>query len=136
ETSGGAELIAAALQDHGRASVAGRRTRGKASIQNTLVIPGTDANLKLTTGSFLRPSRQNLHRFPESKPSDPWGVRPDAELECRVRPGLGRRLKGGWLLQSLGPGEDKEILPLDDPANDPTRQAALQALRDKVGGQE
>ena len=35
ETSGGGELIAAALQDHGRAAVAGQRTVGKASIQTT-----------------------------------------------------------------------------------------------------
>jgi C-terminal peptidase prc len=128
DTSGGAELIAAALQDHGRALVAGQRTLGKASIQTVLGLAVPDAGLKLTSGTFVRPSGKNLHRFPNSKPGDDWGVRPDPKAECRVSPELNRQLKEWWLQQTLRPGSSKEALPLDDPGADPQRETARQAL--------
>jgi carboxyl-terminal processing protease len=128
ETSGGAELIAAALQDNGRARIAGQRTRGKASIQTTVGLPVPSTGLKLTSGTFLRPSGKNLHRFPDSKPGDDWGVRPDPGLEVRTSAALSRQLKEWWLLQTLRPGPSREALPLDDPHADPQRHAALQAL--------
>jgi carboxyl-terminal processing protease len=126
DTSGGGELIAAALQDHRRAKVAGQRSRGKASVQTSLSLE--DIGLKLTTGTFLRPSGKNLHRFPTSWPQDDWGVRPDAGLELRLSRALGRQLEQWWLLQSLRPGSSNEALPLDDPEADPQRQAAAAAL--------
>jgi carboxyl-terminal processing protease len=84
--------------------------------------------LKLTSGTFERPSGKNLHRFPDSKPADDWGVRPDADGECRVSPELGRRLREWWGRQSLRPGASNERLPLDDPSADPQRQAAVEAV--------
>jgi carboxyl-terminal processing protease len=33
--------------------------------------------IKLTTAAYLRPSGKNIHRFPEAKESDEWGVTPD-----------------------------------------------------------
>ena len=136
ETSGGGELIAAALQDHKRAVVAGQRTRGKGSIQSPVPVPllreggGFDGTLeiRLTSGTFLRPSGKGLNRFADSKPSDDWGVRPDPKLEFRVSTDLGRRLKEWWQQQALRPGASDKALPLDDPEQDPQRQAALKAL--------
>jgi carboxyl-terminal processing protease len=128
ETSGGAELIAAALQDNHRARVMGQRTLGKASIQTVIGLPAGGAGLKLTSGTFIRPSGKNLHRSPESKPGDDWGVRPDQGLEDRVSPELGRQLKGWWQQQTLRPGPSHEALPLDDPSADPQRAAALKVL--------
>jgi carboxyl-terminal processing protease len=128
ETSGGAELIAAALQDHQRAVVAGQRTLGKASIQTQEPLPLPNTGLKLTSGSFLRPSGKALHRFPDSRPGDDWGVRPDPEHETPVSAELGRQLRDWWLQISLRPGEDNGALPLDDPENDPQRQAAVRVL--------
>jgi carboxyl-terminal processing protease len=132
ETSGGAELIAAALQDHKRAAVAGQRTLGKASVQSPLDIGVQGLGMKLTSGTFVRPSGKNLHRFPESGPADVWGVRPEPKLEFRMSPELTREVRDGWQRQTLRPGTSRERLPLDDPAADPQRQAALQALRDLV----
>jgi carboxyl-terminal processing protease len=129
ETAGGAESIAAALQDHRRAAVAGQRTRGKASIQTVLALPVADGHLKLTTGTFVRPSGKNLHRFPDSRPADDWGVRPDARLEVRVSPDLDRQVREGWQAKTLRPGPACEALPLDDLRADPALQAALEALR-------
>jgi carboxyl-terminal processing protease len=127
ETMGGAELIAAALQDHRRAVVVGQRTLGKASVQTPIPLPMPGVGLKLTSGTFERPSGKNLHRFPDSKPSDDWGVRPDADGESRVSPELSRRLREWWRRQSLRPGPSNERLPLDDPSADPQRQAAVEA---------
>jgi C-terminal peptidase prc len=127
ETSGGGELIAAALQDYGRAAVAGQRTVGKASVQKQpeqLGIP-----FKLTVGTFIRPSGKNLQRFPDSKPSDDWGIRPDPGRELPLTADAGRRLKDWWVLSTLRPAGSGEALPLDDPENDPQRHAAVQMLR-------
>jgi carboxyl-terminal processing protease len=134
ETSGGAELIAAALQDHQRAVVVGQRTLGKASIQTIrpLALHTCVVSLKLTTGTFVRPSGKNLQRPRDGQPAAAWGVHPDPGQEVRLSPGLDRRLRDWWLAQTLRPGGSTEALPLDDPANDPQRQAALQTLRAKL----
>jgi C-terminal processing protease CtpA/Prc len=128
ETSGGAELIAAALQDHHRAIVVGQRSFGKGSVQTMLPLPVANAGLKLTAGSFVRPTGKSLHRNPDSKPTDDWGVRPDRGYELPISPDLSAQLRDWWLLQSLRPGMSREVLPLDDPDNDPQRRAALRAL--------
>ena len=133
QTSGGAELIAAALEDHQRAAVAGQRSRGKASVQTALYLSLPGAGLKLTTGVFLRPSRKNLNRSKDSGPEDDWGVRPFRQLEHRVSPEFDRRLRRWWEEQSLRPGGDCRLLPLDDPAADPQRAAALRGVLAQMG---
>jgi carboxyl-terminal processing protease len=132
DTSGAGELIAAALQDHKRAFVAGQRTRGKASIQMMVALPARRAHLKLTTAIFIRPNGKNLHRFPDSKPRDDWGVRPDDGMDFRVSPAMAQQVREWWVAQTLRPGWSRERLPLDDPENDPQRQLALQALRERL----
>jgi carboxyl-terminal processing protease len=133
DTSGGAELIVAALQDHHRVRVAGQRTLGKGSVQTPMHLLGVaGVGLKLTSGTFLRPSGKNLHRFTDSTRADDWGVRPDAGLEFRVSPDLSRQLRQWWLLQTLRPASSIERLPLDDPRADPQRVAALEALTEEI----
>jgi carboxyl-terminal processing protease len=92
--------------------------------------------LKLTSGTFVRPSGKNLHRFPDSKPEDDWGVQPDGDGEFRLSADLTRRLKLWWQWQSLRPGSSLERLPLDDPRADPQQQAALGVLRRLVEKKE
>jgi carboxyl-terminal processing protease len=70
------EIVAAALQDHGRAVVVGERSYGKGSVQNIILMEKDTSALKLTTASYWRPSGKNIHRFPDSKETDDWGVRP------------------------------------------------------------
>ena len=43
--------------------------------------------MKLTTASYCRPSGKNIHRFPDSKESDVWGVMPDAGYDLRLSDG-------------------------------------------------
>ncbi len=130
ETSGGAELIAAALQDHKRAVVIGQRTRGKSSVQVPLPVGVEGMALKLTRGAFIRPSGKNLHRFPDSAPSGDWGVIPDEDF--RLSPELGKRLKEWHQLYALRPAGSRERLALDDPRADTQRRAAVQLLRKRL----
>jgi len=75
------EIVAAALQDHGRAVVIGERTYGKGSVQTLTLLENETSALKLTTASYWRPSGKNIHRFPDSTDKDDWGVKPDANFE-------------------------------------------------------
>ncbi len=84
--------------------------------------------LKLTVATFSRPTGKALNRFVSSKISDDWGVRPEEKLECVLSPALNRQLREWWEEQTLRPGSSNKALPLDDPENDPQRQAALKAL--------
>jgi carboxyl-terminal processing protease len=71
------EIVSACLQDHKRAVIVGERTWGKGSVQNVIELEEGRSVLKLTTASYRRPSGKNIHRFPNSKDSDEWGVTPD-----------------------------------------------------------
>lgn len=71
------EIVSACLQDHDRAVVIGERSWGKGSVQNVIDLEEGNSALKLTTASYQRPSGENIHRFPDSKESDVWGVTPN-----------------------------------------------------------
>lgn len=80
------EIVAAALQDHGRAVIVGERTFGKGSVQNVIKIPDRTppVALKLTTASYWRPSGTNIHRHADAKETDDWGVKPNAGFEVKL----------------------------------------------------
>ncbi len=126
DSTGGAEMIAAALQDHHRAVLIGQRTHGKGNVQKLRSIGSL--GVKVTSGTLMRPSGKPLHRFPDSKAGDPWGVQPDAGHEFRVSAEVSRALRTWWEQQTMRPGTSMERLPLDDPLADPQRNAALEAL--------
>ena len=58
-TASAAEIVAAALAEHRRAIVVGRRTYGKATVQSVYELNDGSA-LKMTTAIYLTPSNQNL----------------------------------------------------------------------------
>ena len=78
------EIVSACLQDHKRAVVIGERTWGKGSVQNVIELEDGKSALKLTTASYQRPSGKNIHRFPDAKDSDEWGVMPDNGFEVKL----------------------------------------------------
>ena len=78
------EIVAACLQDHKRAVIIGERTWGKGSVQNVIELDSGHSLLKLTTSSYQRPNGHNIHRFPDSKETDEWGVRPNDGFELRL----------------------------------------------------
>ncbi|HJZ94566.1 MAG TPA: S41 family peptidase [Gemmataceae bacterium] len=76
------EIVAAALQDNKRAVVVGERSYGKGSVQKIIKLGGDPPTaLKLTTDTYWRPSGANIHRHPDSKESDEWGVKPSPGFE-------------------------------------------------------
>jgi len=75
------EIVAAALQDNHRAAIAGQRSWGKGTVQNVIKLEGGRSAIRLTVGSYRRPSGKEIHKWKDAKDSDDWGVRPDAGLE-------------------------------------------------------
>jgi carboxyl-terminal processing protease len=78
------EIVAACLQDHHRAVIVGERTWGKGSVQNVIEMDNGHSALKLTTASYKRPNGKNIHRFPDAKETDEWGVHPDEGMEVKI----------------------------------------------------
>ncbi|MCH8966862.1 MAG: S41 family peptidase [Planctomycetes bacterium] len=76
-----AEIVAGALQDHGRALLVGERSFGKGSVQHLINLTTHDAAIKLTVAYYRLPSGRIIHRLPRHKDSDPWGVQPDVKVE-------------------------------------------------------
>jgi len=80
-SASGAEIVAGALRDHGRATLMGERTFGKGSVQT--VVPLRDGlALKLTTSRYFTPSGTSIHDR---------GIDPDVSLAGALRaPTAGR----------------------------------------------
>ncbi|MDR0611760.1 MAG: S41 family peptidase [Planctomycetaceae bacterium] len=79
ESASAAEILSAALQDYGRATIVGSRSFGKGTVQEIVPLPLNSGTLQLTDASYWRPSNKNIHRVQDAQESDSWGVIPDAE---------------------------------------------------------
>lgn len=104
-TASSAELITAALQEHGRAKVVGTRTFGKGVIQTTFPLDAGGA-LKLTTARWFTPEGHNVNR-PGLADGASWaaetaagsgGITPDVTVHATRRPAAEREL-----MRALGP---------------------------------
>jgi carboxyl-terminal processing protease len=80
-TASAAEIVAACLQDSGRAKVVGSRSYGKGTVQSILPLSDGRGLLKLTTSEYLRPGRASIHRRKGDGDDAAWGVLPDRGLE-------------------------------------------------------
>jgi carboxyl-terminal processing protease len=78
------EILAAALQDNGRAKIVGERTWGKGSVQNVIELEGGTSALKLTTAEYHRPNGHNIHKREKAKDTDEWGVMPDEGFKVEL----------------------------------------------------
>jgi carboxyl-terminal processing protease len=85
-TASAAEIVAACLQDHGRAIVVGQRSYGKGTVQQLLPLESGKSLLKLTWASFWRPSGANIHHAVGVPDDAKWGVAPDAGYESKLTP--------------------------------------------------
>jgi carboxyl-terminal processing protease len=80
-SASGAEIVAGALRDHGRATLMGERTFGKGSVQT--VVPLRDGlALKLTTSRYFTPSGASIHDR---------GIDPDVSLPATLATPSGPR---------------------------------------------
>jgi carboxyl-terminal processing protease len=84
------EIVAASLQDHGRAIIVGERTFGKGTVQNVIALGDGKRDLKLTTAYYFRPTNKKIHRRPD--PTQPDGHESEKE-EWGVMPDEGYRIK-------------------------------------------
>lgn len=78
------EIMAACLQDHHRAVIAGERSWGKGTVQNIEELEGGKSAIRLTIATYWRPSGKDIHKRRNSTEADDWGVRPEADLEVKL----------------------------------------------------
>lgn len=91
-----AEIVAACLQDHGRATIVGERSFGKGSVQMVFPLESGRSALKLTTARYYRPSGHNIHRSPDDSEEDEWGVQPDAGFVLALDDETRQRVVRRW----------------------------------------
>jgi carboxyl-terminal processing protease len=116
-TASAAEILAAALHDHGRAKLVGTPTYGKGTVQ-TFYDLDDGSGLKLTTARYFTPSGNSL----ESK-----GIIPDVHVEPFTPEEIVAGTGNG---SGAGPGNDATIKSLaDDPQLATAVKLARQALR-------
>jgi len=116
-TASAAEILAAALHDHGRAKLVGIPTYGKGTVQ-TFYDLDDGSGLKLTTARYYTPNGNSL----ESK-----GIIPDVTVEVFTPEEI---VAGGGNGSGASTGNDATIKPsADDPQLATAVQLAHQALR-------
>jgi carboxyl-terminal processing protease len=95
------ELVAAALQENGRATVMGQRSFGKGSVQTTISLGPDKGALRLTTALYHGPSGRGVQRT---------GVGPVIELVATPGNAAGARRREADRAQAL-PGADEPPPP-------------------------
>jgi carboxyl-terminal processing protease len=100
-SASGAEIVAGALRDHGRATLMGERTFGKGSVQTVMPLSNGEA-LKLTTSRYYTPSGRSIQER---------GLEPDVKIAA--------------LAHESPHAFDR------NPGSDPAVRSALQYLRDR-----
>jgi carboxyl-terminal processing protease len=96
-----AELVAAALQENGRAVVMGQRSFGTGSVQSIISLGGDNGALRLTTALYHGPSGRTVQRT---------GVGPDIELLAAADPNTRPGRREADRAQAL-PGSDEPQPP-------------------------
>jgi carboxyl-terminal processing protease len=131
-TASAAEIVAACLQDHGRAIIVGQRTYGKGTVQNVVRLEGGHSLLKLTTASYWRPSGQDIHRYPDIKEQQHWGVQPNADFEVALDEAatsdLIRRRHQRDVIRTGDERPPAEAASEESSASDPQLAKAIEAL--------
>ena len=122
-SASGAEIVAGALKDSGRALLVGETTFGKGSVQSVVVLPDGSA-LRLTTAKYFTPGKQPIHEK---------GVVP--HVIATMTAGDEARLLAARRQEDLPAGTKREeIQPVDDlplqRAVDALRGTLLQATRE------
>ena len=86
DSASASEIVAACLQDHGRAVIVGKRSFGKGTVQNILPLQYGKSALRLTVARYYRPNGENIHRKRDASEEDQWGVVPNEGYEIALDP--------------------------------------------------
>lgn len=84
-TVSSSEIFAGALADHRRVRVMGQRSFGKGRVQVMYSLGEGLGGIKLSTGTFQRPSGKTIDRHDAKRPEDA-GIAPDPGLEFPLDP--------------------------------------------------
>ena len=141
QTASASEIVSSCLQDSSgktapdgstlNVKVIGSRSFGKGAVQDVFSLPQEQGAVKFTVAGYVSPSGKNIHRFPDAKPTDQWGVMPDEGFEVALSDKDLVKLYKWRTLRSMSidlsvPGEDP---PFGDPAQyDPCVKLALEFL--------
>ena len=106
------EIVAGALQDHGRAVLLGTQSFGKGSVQTIIPLPGQGA-MRLTTARYYTPSGRSIQAL---------GIEPDIEVaQARIEElDVGGRREAdlrGALINEDAENGDADLAPGDLEAN-------------------
>ncbi|WP_017524903.1 S41 family peptidase [Pusillimonas noertemannii] len=104
------EIVAGALQDHGRAKVLGNRTFGKGSVQSVLPL-GEDTGIKLTTARYYTPKGRSIQVT---------GVEPDITVDDTAQGNLFRLPREADLAHHLenAMATPEVVTPVEDEEGD------------------
>jgi C-terminal peptidase prc len=131
DSASGSEIVAACLQDYGRAIIVGERSYGKGSVQNIQDFAG--GKLKFTSASFWRPSGKNLNRSSTNgREEDEWGVSPNPGYALKLSPKEAADLEKHMRDVEIIPNRD---LPPKEPKTefkDKQLEMALSYLRGQI----
>jgi carboxyl-terminal processing protease len=122
-SASGAEIVAGALRDLGRAVLVGETTFGKGSVQGVSAM-GDGSAIRLTTATYLTPSQQPIHEV-GVKPHILSVLTPEQERALLRRRQLGERT--GELPPELVGDSEPGAPALETP--DPQLERAIQILR-------
>lgn len=113
------EIVAACLQDNGRAGIVGARSYGKGTVQNILPLEYGRSALRLTVARYYRPNGQNIHRAKDAPEEDEWGVKPDDGMSVDIDEQTFERLAKRWREASYPAMAGQPTSPAGDEADDP-----------------
>jgi hypothetical protein len=139
-TASSAELIAAALRDHGRALLVGEHTYGKGLVQRVVALNG-QMSLRMTTARWLPPSGEPITRREEKNGQVTGGLAPDvlvtpagrldvAAVPATLSPAMARTLSDavdGVVLRAMQDGWSGAPLPLLERRSRDLLEAGLSA---------
>jgi carboxyl-terminal processing protease len=129
-SASGSEILAACLQDQGRALVVGERSYGKGTVQEIKKFEGGE--LKMTIATFWRPNGKNLSKLSTKGTEDEdWGVRPDkgylVKLSAKEHDDLEESQRNADIILPKGKGSKEK-----SEFKDVQLEKGLEYLRDQI----
>jgi C-terminal peptidase prc len=134
QSASASEIVAACLQDHGRAVIVGEKSFGKGSVQDVLGFEQTGGEIKLTIARYFPPSDRNIDKLAADQDSSikEWGVKPSegfaVELSREERNDLFEHLRDLEIIRSKPAAKKDDSKPFKDKQLD----KALEYLRDQI----